>query len=247
MNQTIDCLRTVRDAKEFVLREALIRHGMNVRAAADDIGVSAKTAYAWVESFGLRTWMNKMADDPQIVDAVPDVHRVIQADQVLFLDIDGVLNDHTKLENGYCGTKPACVSKFNQLLTALPNLKLVISSAWRYMCLRNDASLRGFELLLLTHGVACDGRVIGVTDPDGRVEDEPNHHDKDAWHIAGLKWRARQIRAWVARNDVGTWAAVDDLDLGLPNFVRTKGSVGLTFEDVNQLIAIFTASGRGAA
>lgn len=49
--------------------------------------------------------------------------------KVLFLDIDGVLNSHTKLANGYCGIEPKQVEMLNCLLDDIPDLKLVISSA----------------------------------------------------------------------------------------------------------------------
>lgn len=83
--------------------------------------------------------------------------------KVIFLDIDGVLNDHTQMENHYCGTKYECVQQFNRILDAVPEAKIVISSAWRYMILRGDVTLKGFEMLLLTHGVKCHERVIGHT------------------------------------------------------------------------------------
>lgn len=68
--------------------------------------------------------------------------------KILFLDIDGVLNNHEKLESGYCGISQPQAHHLNLILDTFPDLKLVISSAWRYMTFRGDMTLRGFEMLL---------------------------------------------------------------------------------------------------
>lgn len=154
---------------------------------------------------------------------------------ILFLDIDGVLNDHTEQENRYCGTKPACVSRFNRILDAFPELRIVVSSAWRYMILRGDMTLRGFEMLLLTHGVKCHERIVGYTGPDGAIENEPNHQDREAWIEAGLRWRRDQIQTWVQVNDVASFVVLDDLLLDMPELFRTDGTVGLSDADVEEV------------
>ena len=158
---------------------------------------------------------------------------------ILFLDIDGVLNDHVHHQNGYCGTKLSCVKCFNRVIDAIPELNLVISSAWRYSILKGDVTLKGFELLLLTHGVKCQDRVIGYTEADGPIEEEPNHvSEKARWHEAGLKWRANQIKKWVQEHKPKDWLAVDDLELNLHpfNFHRTNDRTGLTEVDSDILI-----------
>lgn len=155
---------------------------------------------------------------------------------VIFLDIDGVLNNHTPLENNYCGTRSDCVSNFNRILDALPEAKIVISSAWRYLILRGDVTIKGFEMLLLTHGVKCFGRVIGHTVADGPIEDEPNHHDPEAWKVAGLAWRREQIRQWAFQNKVSSYIAIDDLPLDMPEQYFVDGELGLTFEDASAII-----------
>ncbi len=158
---------------------------------------------------------------------------------ILFLDIDGVLNDHSQMENNYCGTNSKCVSCFNRVLDAIPECKLVISSAWRYSILRGELTVKGFELLLLTHGVKCFNRVVDHTEADGPIEEEPCHTtEQDKWREAGLKWRANQIKKWVQEHKPQDWIAVDDLDLNLDpfNFHRTNGDTGLTQTDADILI-----------
>ena len=160
---------------------------------------------------------------------------------VVFLDIDGVLNDHDKMENRYCGTKPSCVHHFNRILNAYPEAKIVITSAWRYMILKGEMNLAGFEMLLQTHGVCCYQRVIGHTRADGRIEDEPHHHDEpERWRLAGLKWRKLQIEDWTREHAVERFLVIDDLPLEMDSFYQTDGTKGLTSLDVERISAMLT-------
>ena len=156
---------------------------------------------------------------------------------IIFLDIDGVLNDHCALPSKYCGTKRECVLNFNAVLDAVPDAKIVVSSAWRYMILRGDVTLRGFEMLLLTHGVKCDGRIIGHTEADGKIEDEPSHFHPQAWSVAGLRWRKEQIYRWVKSSEIARFVVVDDLDLGMPEQVKIDGETGMTILDADEVIS----------
>jgi hypothetical protein len=38
--------------------------------------------------------------------------------KLIFLDCDGVLNDHKQHANGYCGTTRRCVQNLNRILRA---------------------------------------------------------------------------------------------------------------------------------
>src|SRR4051812_10891411 len=60
------------------------------------------------------------------------VGHVAEGDPVLFLDIDGCLNRKIAHANGYCGLRPKNVRNLNHIL-ASPRVRIVISSAWRYM------------------------------------------------------------------------------------------------------------------
>lgn len=155
---------------------------------------------------------------------------------VLFLDIDGVLNTHTKLATGYCGIDRERASVLNFVLFEVPDLKIVISSAWRYMILRGDMTLKGFEYLLLVHGVACTDRLHGHTEADPVIE--PCHFDAEAWRVGGLLWRADQILKYVQTHRIERYAVVDDLDLRVPNFVRTDDAVGIRPEDAERIIRL---------
>lgn len=150
-------------------------------------------------------------------------------ESVLFLDMDGVLN---RLEfneaAGSHGTNPENVAHLNEVLSRIPECRLVISSSWRYMVLNASMTLKGFEYLLQTHGVYATQRVIDVT-----VADE----------VTPL--RGDQIRAWVEQHSPRRWAAVDDSPCSslialAPRFVMTDPLNGLTSADAERLIGLLS-------
>lgn len=161
--------------------------------------------------------------------------------RILFLDIDGPLNAHERLPTGYCGIRREFADRLNTILDAVPDCKLVISSAWRYMILRGDMTLKGFEYLLLVHGVKAFNRVVGHTVADGEIADEPPHDDVEAWNRIGLEMRAEQIRQYCREHDVTRWAVLDDLPLIVDRFVHVDGALGLSDENVVRAIELLEA------
>ncbi len=157
---------------------------------------------------------------------------------ILFLDIDGVLNAHEKLPSGYCGICREQVELLNTMLDELPDLKIVVSSAWRYLILRGDMTIKGFEYLLLVQGVRCGNRVIGHTVADGEVCDEPDHFATELWKVIGLKIRALQIAKYIRDNNVKVFAVLDDLPLEVDNLVQTDWQKGITKSDIKQAVKI---------
>ena len=151
--------------------------------------------------------------------------------ELLFLDIDGVLNNHVKKANGYCGINPEPVQLLNAVLDTYPSLQLVISSAWRNIIYKGESTLVGFEHLLLTHGIKCYKRLHGVTGVNDRTgpQNEDGSFDVEAWYAIGLEMRPLQILAYVDEHKPTRWLAVDDLALDLPidHFVKTDGNKGL--------------------
>ncbi len=149
--------------------------------------------------------------------------------KVLFLDIDGVLNDHTYREDVDSTTMdPRNVYYLNEILREVPDLKIVVSSAWRYLVHRGAMSLKGFESLLRTHWITCKDRLVGLTRLDATPA-EP---------------RGGQILEWIlgSPEPVTAWVVLDDLDLDLGanqwRFVRTNGKKGLRDEDAKRAIQI---------
>jgi hypothetical protein len=148
--------------------------------------------------------------------------------RLIFLDIDGVLNDHRLQDNGYCGLKPSCVANFNLLLAELPDLQIVITSAWRYMVLNKAMTLKGFEYMLLVGGVNCEGRIHGHTRSD---EEILTRGLQILNYLGRLCWFPKK---YIVLDDM-----LFDFDKQGLNYYLTEGNVGLTEANVREIIKIF--------
>lgn len=155
--------------------------------------------------------------------------------KLLFLDVDGVLNDHVRHENGNHVIERDRVEHLNRV-TRATGAWLVISSAWRYMMYDGPEhpagmTLDGFRYMMQSHGVV--GHVHGITRRDTR-DDNGNLLENE---------RGRQIADYLAEHGpVQSYAVVDDLDLGIREaghpFVQTDGDKGLTEADAERLILL---------
>lgn len=162
---------------------------------------------------------------------------VVELRPILFADLDGAcLNDHRKHGNGYCGSVPKIVKNFNRVI-AEADCVVVIVSAWRYLVHGGRMTVKGLEALLLTHGVNCEDRIVGVT----RTDRTPTDSDRGA-----------QVNDWLRENPKyrGRYAAVDDLELDYKEafvpFVCTDSIFGLTTRDAVRLYKLLT-EGAGDA
>jgi hypothetical protein len=121
--------------------------------------------------------------------------------------------------------------------------KIVLSSAWRYIVLGGDMTLKGFGYMLRTNGLVCASDplnlIVGCT-----VADElPPRPVRDGE-------RGRQCREWLHSPENQwevTWlAAVDDEDDGFAEFgiaaVITDDAHGLTAEDADKLIGLLNGA-----
>ena len=126
------------------------------------------------------------------------------------------------------------MAQLNRVIAAT-DCKLVISSAWRYLVHNKHMTLTGLENLLLTHGVNCHERVIGITRMDRNLSDK---HE-----------RGKQIHDYLNNLEASVcgpsdrYAVVDDDgEIGIPEaghpFVQTDGKVGLTASDADRLIEL---------
>jgi len=154
-------------------------------------------------------------------------------DRYIFLDIDGVLNDHISHANGYSGIKKECVDNLNAIIDAVPDVKIVISSAWRYMVLRKSMTILGFEHMLLICGVNCEGRIHGYTisDEDVDVSDEQLEQCKNLYEV-GLVERVNEIRQHMSLCEKDSmFVVLDDLPLDMPELIRVDCNTGMTSDD----------------
>lgn len=164
------------------------------------------------------------------------------SDKYLFLDIDGVLNAHEFDREVLCGQiHRDKVYLLNGVLRDT-GAKVVLSSAWRYIVHRGEATVAGLDWLLRSHGMLA-GRLVGVTRPDTMERGKTYSGDPKDWCPVANE-RGLQIRDWFVQHQIAParYAVVDDLDLGIiaagHPFVQTEGTVGLTAADAAELIDI---------
>lgn len=158
--------------------------------------------------------------------------------RVCFLDFDGVLNGKGTTDRisereidelmkhgpymgsfggGMTGADPALVARLNRIVSAHPDVEVVVSSSWRFMfnvaAIRKILEARGFV-----------GNVVDET-PKGRGH------------------RGTEIATWLeSRSGIEAFVILEDgLDIlpeQNPNWVRTDYRTGLTDEDVEKAIQI---------
>lgn len=111
--------------------------------------------------------------------------------KVLFLDIDGVLNwiDTADRVGPFIGICPERVARFNKIVEAHPDLKIVISSTWRHGIRGHIEDFEALKTFLASRGVK--GEIIDHT---------PMHF--------GHRGRGNEIREWL-----------EDCEVGLESFV----------------------------
>ncbi len=137
---------------------------------------------------------------------------------VVFLDIDGVLNNYTTrqvLPAGGIGIDPVNVTNLNKLIERV-DVEIVLSSTWRLMY-----SLSSFNRLLERMGFK--GQVWERT-----IE------------IMAAYNRGEEIQEWLDRHpDVTNFVILDDdNDMAhlIDHLVQTDAKVGLTIEDVKKAV-----------
>ena len=148
--------------------------------------------------------------------------------KVIFLDVDGVLNNVESITKGV-HLLPEKVLLINDICEAT-SADIVISSAWRH-----QFTQRVMIALLRVAGLHR-GEVVGMTgnDPDG--------------------FRGKEIEAWLCvhyEHKVEKYVILDDssdmLEKQKPYFVRTDGCIGLMPEQVDEAIEILGGEDGKAA
>lgn len=154
--------------------------------------------------------------------------------KVLFLDIDGVLNDLEYNERAQSNViLPRCVDLLNEILIET-DAKIVLTSSWRYMVHKEAMTVKGFEYLLQSHGIVP--RLIGITMLD---EDTPPYYDAENW------CRSQQVQIWLNENkelNIENFVVMDDFDISFDGlngrFIQTNAETGMTGKDVAAAIKI---------
>lgn len=141
----------------------------------------------------------------------------------LFLDIDGVLNDHSLNAAGYCTIDFDKMKLLNSIVKL--NTDIILSTAWRYMIHSGECTIKGFENWLRCFGFV--GYIHGYTERDEIIKD-----------------RSEQISKYVKDFNIKSYAIIDDLDLNISEnhqdrFVQTDGKIGITDKEVKEIKTIF--------
>lgn len=162
---------------------------------------------------------------------------------VIFMDIDGVLNNHDWNDDSQsCGIVSDCVMEFNRILKQT-QAKIVLSSAWRYMVHGHAMTLKGFEYLLRTHKVAVT-EIVGLTMKD---EETPGYEHKNTniqfWQNKEIFVRGEQISHWLGEHpEVTDYVILDDMATGFDSFgerfIKTNPNKGLTRTEANKAIDV---------
>lgn len=188
-----------------------------------------------------------------------DYEKPIEKDiNLLFLDIDGVLNYLTQDgNNSYSGRfrtgeeiEPKLVKKLNKVFQEIPNLKIVISSSWKANMKRTIWALKfaGFEYIENIIGRTTS--TYAITEKrykDESIELEP------PYTLLNSR-RGEQILKWLIDNPgvskkLNDFVILDDesydiignrgFNLLKPNFIKIQSNLGLSDANAQSIINHF--------
>lgn len=105
----------------------------------------------------------------------------------IFLDVDGVLNKRSDWTRPF-SLNAECVRNFNELVSRIPNVKIVLSSTWRNGIARDGSRVAHVEDLmnaLCSAGINTIDRTANA--PDGSRSKEIDYylrrHERDSYII----------------------------------------------------------------
>ncbi len=155
---------------------------------------------------------------------------------VIFLDIDGVLNSNfwnDSHQKEISDGKLIDIEKIRLLakLVKNTNAKIILHSGWRFWYNSNLEPTRK-ESENLSRLLQQEGLVIAGMTPDFSTEEI-----RKSKKFSLVK--ASEILAWLAEHkEVDKWIVIDDIDLHNPEIeihqIKTDSSIGLTTEDVQK-------------
>jgi len=156
--------------------------------------------------------------------------------KILFLDVDGVLNNPHTRWGDQCGIDDEML-KYLKFIVVRTGCKIVLSTTWR---LSEDAKTVLLHTLKVRGDMNPDDLVIGQTPS---LKKQGGHRTHEI---------AEYLRANAYRFNVVSWCAVDDLSLHKyddfsrhfmdGHFVRTDKMLGMTPENMMQCISALNAN-----
>lgn len=142
---------------------------------------------------------------------------------IIFLDIDGVLNNFSR--NDYHRYSSYNLKNLKIILDSVPNTKIILSTYHR----NSQISLKILKLMLEKYDMDFNKLVIGKTK---QIQENKNYYTQND--------RSNEIMDCVNQHKQGIrkWVALDDLELNLPlrNFINTDPEYGLTEQDAKKAI-----------
>ena len=154
--------------------------------------------------------------------------------RVIFLDVDGVLNNNrtrTRTSDGWMFVDGYLVARLARLVHET-NATVVLSSTWREDWNQEDESQNG----------VCFNELRDVL----------SEHDIEIFDRTGANRanRGQEIAEWLSNHEeVESFVILDDMyDMGelIDHLIQTDGGVGLTDEDVNDAINVLRLSDETA-
>ena len=132
--------------------------------------------------------------------------------KILFLDIDGVLNQYDGMAQKHMFDY-VCVRILHKIYDSVPDLKIVLSSSWRGLTERKFIE-RGIGLVI--HGDTPVSKGLSRMD------------EIEEW------MRGKEVSSWVALDD--------ELSPHHPNVVKTDMMIGLRWADADRAIEILNGA-----
>ena len=148
--------------------------------------------------------------------------------KIIFLDIDGVLNWRGSDDriDGFIGLDPENIARFNKIIDAHPDAKIVMSSSWRHISAHQTTYKSFDELVALLHARGLRGEFIGHTPIHARgLRGEFIGHTPIFF---GHRGRGHEIRAWMdgennrPEGTIDQFVVLDDDRTGMEPFVEPK-------------------------
>ena len=188
-----------------------------------------------------------------------DYEKAIEKDlNILFLDIDGVLNYASQTPaNSYGGRflngeeiEPKLVKKLNKIFEEVPNLKIVVSSSWRGNMKRLVWALRNAGFRYIENIIGKTPRATAVTE---------KHYNGETIELTPpytllYERRSQQILKWFLDNPgiskrMNNFIIVDDEKYDISGkmgfnfldkyFIQTNSDIGLSNANVQSIISHF--------
>lgn len=202
-----------------------------------------------------------ISDVEEVKESQPDLftrkHRYKKDINIIFLDIDGVLNYcppapsnsyNCKFPNGE-EIEPKIIKKFNKVFDKYPELKIVVSSSWRGNMKKVVWALRiaGFNYIENIIGYTPRAQAIHYKDGDITKPLEPPFtilHERRGQQI--LKWlldhpgiQSRINKFLIIDDETNDICGKKGFEFLKENTLQTNPDTGLTHENIQFIIDYF--------